>query len=186
MAIYYIESENGAFLSEDGKRKFMRLRGREAYDYLRSEEGKSKRFMKTGSQENGGEEEYVEVPSTYVRRYRQDERRAQYVSDCIKESGIVTVSLYAMKNKETLELVNGEESIADETDVEEEALRSMELKTLRKAIKTLTEEEQRLVSALFYCDQPITETEFAKANGISQQAVSKKKQAILRKLKKFF
>jgi RNA polymerase sigma factor (sigma-70 family) len=187
MAIYYIESEKGTFLSEDGKRKFMRLCGREAYDYLRSVEGKNKRFMRTSAHEDGGEDEYVEVPSAYIRKHRQDERRVQYVSDCIEGSGIVTVSLYAMADKETLDLVNGEECIADESaDVEENAFRSMELETLRKALKALTEEERRLVSALFYCGRQITEAEYAKANGISQQAVSKKKRTVLQKLKKFF
>ena len=74
MAIYYIENENGTFLSEDGKRKFMRLCGREAYDYLRSAEGKKKRFMKTGASEDGGEDEYVEVPLTYMHKHRKGGR----------------------------------------------------------------------------------------------------------------
>ena len=102
MAIYYIENEKGTFPSEDGKRKFMRLCGREAYDYLRSAEGKKKRFMKTSAHEDGGEDEYVEVLLAYMRKHRQDERRVQYVSDCIEKSSMVAVSFYAMADKETM------------------------------------------------------------------------------------
>ena len=35
MSIYYFENENGTFFSEDGKRRFIRLSGKEAYDYMR-------------------------------------------------------------------------------------------------------------------------------------------------------
>ena len=37
MSIYYIENENGTYLSEDGKRKFIKLEGEKAYEYLSSE-----------------------------------------------------------------------------------------------------------------------------------------------------
>ena len=96
MAIYYIENENGNILSEDGSKHFMKLSGKQAYEYLKSEEGRQKRFMRTSSHEDGGEEEFVEVPSTHIRRHRRDERHEQYVSDCIEGSGLITISLYAM------------------------------------------------------------------------------------------
>ena len=87
MAMYYSENKIGTLLSYDGKLRFIQLCGREAYDYLRSAEGKKKRFMKTSTREDGGEEEYVEVPLAYMRKHRKDERHRQYVSDTRNESG---------------------------------------------------------------------------------------------------
>ena len=187
MAIYYIENENGTFLSEDGKRRFIRLCGREAYDYLRSAEGKKKRFMKTSTQEDGGEEEYVEVPLAYMRKHRKDERREQYVSDCIEGSGVITISLYAMENDDTVDYASGEELISDPaSDVESEVFRKMEKETLRKALEMLTEDEMKIIKAMYFSDRPVTEREMAADLGISQGSVHKRKQAIFRKIKNFF
>ena len=187
MAMYYIENENGTFLSEDGTRRFMKLSGKAAYDFLQTEEGRKKRFMKTSAHEDGGEEEYVEVTTGCMRKHRRDERREQYVSDCIEESGRITISLYAMEDDDTVDYASGEELIADpDLDVESEALRKIEIETLRKALKTLTEDETRLISALYYRIPAMTEDEYAKATGITQQAVSKKKRAVLEKIRKFF
>lgn len=33
MPVYYIENENGTYLSEDGKRKFIKLEGKEAISF---------------------------------------------------------------------------------------------------------------------------------------------------------
>ena len=45
MKIVYIEDENGEVFSEDKKRRFTRLVGTEAYEYLKSAEGKNKVFL---------------------------------------------------------------------------------------------------------------------------------------------
>lgn len=100
MAIYYIENENGSFKSADGNRCFMKLSGRQAYEYLKTPEGQNKRFMRTSSHEDGCEEEFVEIPSTLMKQHRKDERHKQYVSDCMENSGLITISLYAILTNE--------------------------------------------------------------------------------------
>ena len=72
MSIYYIENENGTFLSPDGKRRFIRLRGKAACRYLSSPEGKQKRFFKTTTEESGGESEGVYIGRT---QHGADDRR---------------------------------------------------------------------------------------------------------------
>ena len=54
MKIVYIEDENGEVFSEDKKRRFTRLVGTEAYEYLKSAEGKNKVFFKTDTEEESG------------------------------------------------------------------------------------------------------------------------------------
>lgn len=98
MAIYYIENPNGKYPSEDGSRRFDKLSGKDAYAYLQTEEGKSKRFMKANDAEDDGDIVYVEVRKKDIPAFRVDERREQYVNDCIEQSGIITISLYACEN----------------------------------------------------------------------------------------
>ena len=62
MKIVYIEDENGEVFSEDKKRRFTRLVGTEAYEYLKSAEGKNKVFFKTGTEEESGDLVLVEAP----------------------------------------------------------------------------------------------------------------------------
>lgn len=187
MAIYYIENENGNILSEDGSKHFMKLSGKQAYEYLKSEEGRQKRFMRTSSHEDGGEEEFVEVPSTHIRRHRRDERHEQYVSDCIEGSGLITISLYAMEDDKNSDYASGEELIADSSSsVEEQALHDMDLEALHRALQTLNDDELRMIHALYFSKKRCSERQLAKKMGISHVAVHKRKNTILEKLKKFF
>lgn len=75
MAIYYYEDQNGKYSSHTDARRFSRVSGKEAYAYLKSAEGKTRRFMKSNDYEDGGEDVFVEIPAEYIRDYRQGERR---------------------------------------------------------------------------------------------------------------
>ena len=81
MAIYYYEDQNGKYSSHADARRFSRVSGKEAYAYLKSAEGKTRRFMKSNDYEDGGEDVFVEIPAEYIRDYRQGERREQYVNE---------------------------------------------------------------------------------------------------------
>ncbi len=41
---FYIEDENGCYLSEDGKKRWTKLTGRELYDFLQTKRGKNAFF----------------------------------------------------------------------------------------------------------------------------------------------
>ena len=97
MAIYYYEDQNGKYRSYADARRFSRISGKEAYIYLKSAEGKTKRFMKANDYEDGGDEGFVEIPAEYIKDYRQDERRKQYVNDIRENTGFTEISLYAMQ-----------------------------------------------------------------------------------------
>ena len=62
MKIYFVEDENGMYYSEDRSRRFRKLTGEEAYSFLSSGIGKTKRFMKINDSEDGGDDVYFEVP----------------------------------------------------------------------------------------------------------------------------
>lgn len=187
MEIFYIESKEGNILSANGDRRFIKLSGKAAYEYLKTEEGKGKRFMKTSSFEETGDVEWVEVPACCMRQHRQSERREQYMSDCIEESGFITISFYATEDDESTDVASGEELIADPNcDVEEEALRNVEIGTLKEALSTLSDKQKELIYYLYLSPNPLTMEEVAKIWGINVSNIYRRKKTILKKLKKYF
>lgn len=186
MAIFYIEHENGPYLSQDGKRRFIRLSGKRAYGYLKTAEGKRKRFMQTDVNEDGGEV-FVEVPPSHIPQHRRDERHEQYICDCVEDSGRTAISFYAMENGKTGHIGTGEDLVADpDINVEDEVLHEIDLEILRRALKTLADEELMIIHERYLAGKPKTEREIARILGVTQQAVDRRIARILRKLKKFF
>lgn len=55
MSIFFIEDKSGNYFSADGKRRFIKLSGQEAYRFLRSSRGKGRHFYKTTTEEEDGE-----------------------------------------------------------------------------------------------------------------------------------
>lgn len=185
MSIFYIENENGTYLSENKKRKFIRLQGKEALKYLKSLEGRGKRFIQTETKETCGEKVYVEIPKEYISLYRKEERRKQYTADCEKDSQIKTISLYQpLKDNEDISL---EDVVVDSLkSLEDEALHEIELEVLRRALKSLTDEELHIIHSLYLADKPISERDLSRLTGIPQKTINNRKKSILKKLKKYF
>ena len=95
MSIYYFENENGTFFSEDGKRRFIRLSGKEAYDYMRENKTGDSYFVQTVTNDTeDGEKVFVEVPKSSVSVYRGSTYHAQYLSKMRKKKRYRLVSLY--------------------------------------------------------------------------------------------
>ncbi len=185
MIIFYVESKNGNYSSENGNRRFDKLTGQKVFDFLKSEAGKGRRFMKVN---DDGElnKVYVEVPSEQVRAIRKDERHKQYLSDCRNASGYVVISLYAAEMSKD-DCSSGEELIADENcDIENEVLHNMNLEKLRKALRTLSKEEMVLINALYLSDEPVSERKLAEIINVPQKTINYRKRRILEKLKNFF
>ena len=56
--------------------------------------------------------------------------------------------------------------------------------SILQAIAQLTDDEQKVIHQFFLSPKPVSELEYGKVNGISQQAANKRKKAVLKKLKK--
>ena len=184
MKIYYIEDKNGKFASADGSRRFTKLEGKAAYDFLKSPMGQGRRFMKLVSIDGDEDEINIEVYGSEMKAVRTYERREQYVADNARENPYTIISLsYAECDDDEYP----EESLADaDVNVEDEVFRQIELETLRRALNSLTEDEYALICALYLQNQPMTESAYATHIKMTQQAVHKRKNAILKKLRYYF
>ncbi|WP_455437595.1 sigma-70 family RNA polymerase sigma factor [Hungatella hathewayi] len=72
----------------------------------------------------------------------------------------------------------------ESSNVEEMVIRRMEVQQLHKALTFLSKEERDLIDHLYF--KECTEREIAAKTGISQNAVNKRRQKILNKLRKIF
>lgn len=191
MKIFYIEDENGDYYSTDGNRRFTKMTGDEARIFLKKERkaGRNRKFLLTETEERDVDELYdeiyVEIPMDSVSIFRKPERRKQYVKDCEENSEIETISYNApLRDQEDLAI---EDVVSDSLkSVEDDALHEIELEIMRRALKALTDEELRIIHALFLSKKKLTEEKLAKEMGVSHQAISKRKARILKKLKNFF
>lgn len=169
MKIYFIEDENGMYYSEDCSRRFSKLTGEEAYNFLRSEIGKTKRFMKVNDSEDGSDDVYFEVPKKNEKEFRKYERRKQYIADNKRDS---TVEVYSFEEIDE----NWEEIMVDDSvDVEEEVVGKLDREAIYKAIDLLPQEDKELLTALYLLDEPMSEPEYAAITGIPQSTISYRK-----------
>lgn len=196
MQSFYFEDEFGIYYSPNKTRRFKKLSGKEAYDYLKEEakKGIKHRFLKfeieppSPMKEDVGyepehpiepiiEKVFVEVCPEQVKRIRKTERREQYVAQCEKDSGLETVSLYApLTEQEDLPL---EEMIAHpEISVEDNVLHEIELDMLRRALKTLSDDELVIIHDLYLADETLTERALGGKLGLSQKTINIRKQSI--------
>ena len=182
---FYIKDEKGIFLSTDGKTKYTCLEGKALYDFLKTEDGKSRCFH-VDIDENG-DKIGIEAEPKMVSACAEQRERDRYRAKVKAKLNITIVSantMVSIPGEDDIELL---ETIVDEdSDVESNAMHNLDLETLRKALHALTREEYRIIYYLYLAKTPMSEQEIAERLGISQQAISKRKKAIFAKLRNFF
>lgn len=97
--------------------------------------------------------------------------------------GFLTVSYSSIPVADD-EYISAEDALVDESvNVEEEALRNIEIGSMLEAIKELPEEDRILIAEMFL-DEQLTEKAYAKRHGISQKGANKRKAKALLRLRK--
>ena len=122
-----------------------------------------------------GNDALMEVSETEYRDFARLERRLRYLNylDSIhhlERYGAIITDMNAQ-----------EIHVQNTDDVSEEAEKKILLKKLRICLSELSAEQQELVQDIFF--KFLTEQEVAQKLGISQSAVSQRKDTVLRKLK---
>lgn len=188
MKIFYIEDDNDEFMSINGKRRFTRLIGKKAMGFLNSKNGKRRFFLKTESNEYDVlnyfvDEIFIEVPSEKVSEIRSEKNHEDYLDKCEEETCYKTVSFEDLPHDDGI--ISGEELIdRGDENIEDTAIYNMNLESLHMELQALSQEEFAIMQCLYLSKNPITEKKLASVLGISQQAVHKRKESILKKLKK--
>ena len=156
---------------------------KEFSDFIKTPEGKrrEKNFGKLAGCDKNDIIIVAECGEEMAKAWRAEKDRSDYLAQLMAESNRIVFSI----NEENEDGLSGEEIVADPScDVELEVVMKISLENLREALKALTEDEMELIQALFLDASPMADTKYGELHGVTQQAVSKKKDRILKKLKK--
>ncbi len=134
---------------------------------------------------------YPEAGEEVISLLRTTERKMQYQEYDLKtEQTIIsqedqTITTIPSREDSLERLAEQEVQFAGEAEsVEETVLRKLQYEQLHKALSLLPDDERELIDRLFFQGQ--TERQAAECMGIYRNAVHKRKNRILKKLKKFF
>lgn len=129
----------------------------------------------------------VPVSKQVYRVYQHYERKEEYFSYDLKTEKFQkdTATFLPSREDSYERLLEQDRQFATPgKSVEQLALEHLETERIRFCLAQLTDEERKLISLLFY--QEKTEQEVGNMLHISHQAVNKRKQALLLKLRKIF
>ena len=135
--------------------------------------------------------QFIEVTDEVYDAYMKGDRKMRYFENDLKaerflvdENGQIKQIIPSREDSMDRLMDDNAEQFADRHEsVEDMVLRRISIERLYKALDTLTEKERKLIEALFF--EKMTEREVALSLGISQPAVHKQKNKILKKLKLF-
>lgn len=126
----------------------------------------------------------VEVPEDVYLAYAQADRRERYITE--EQSSGKLLSLEQMEEDALLPDYVGAAPSAETEALEREELRNLaeQKQILLLALLSLKDTDRELINALFF--DGASTREYAQRMGVSQRAVIKRRDRILRDLKKFF
>ena len=135
--------------------------------------------------------QFVEVTDEVYDAYMKGDRKMRYFENDLKAERILLdedgqIKQIILSREDSLDRLmddNAEQFADRHESVEDMVLRRISIERLYKAFDTLTEKERKLIEALFF--EEMTEREVSLSLGISQPAVHKQKNKILKKLKLF-
>lgn len=133
---------------------------------------------------------YPEADEEVIAVLRRTERKMQYQEYDLKTERMVinqeeqTVTIISSREDSLERLIEQGMQFAEDTeDIGENVMRRHQYEQLHKALSLLSDDERDLIDRLFFRDQ--TEREVAAEIGICRNAIHKRKNRILEKLKKF-
>ena len=153
--------------------------------FVKPPDARGRYFADVGGHEYDDIWYIVECPKENAIKWRKEFNRHYYLKRTERESGYQTVSYHNLMIED--EEINGEELISDiDDDFAAEIMHKIDLKILEQALNTLSDSDYDLIYALFLAEITVTEQEYAVLQGITQQAIHKRKSRILQTLKQFF
>ena len=135
--------------------------------------------------------QYIEVTDAVYDAYMKGDRKIRYFENDLKTERVLMdtdghIRQIIPSREDSLDRLmddNAEQFTDHHESVEDMVLRKISAEKLYQALVELSEKERELIVALFF--EKKTERELAAVLGISQPAVHKQKNKILKKLKTF-
>ena len=166
---YYIKRDP----SVDGPTvEWIAINGKEFYQLITSPAGRGRYFIDM-------DDFIIETTEIEYTAWRKEKDHHDYL--CEQSASIRLVSLYSDMSSEG---GSGEELIADKaSNTEELAIKAITRGKILAALSTLDAESYQLINALILSDCRKSERDLASEFGLSQKAINKRKNKILKNLK---
>lgn len=181
---YYIEDKNGAYFSEDGKKRWTKLTGRDLYEFFQTERGKKACFYEYVN-EKGVLVGFEVCDAESASEIRVSKRHTQYVNDINAQYKytVVPYDYIVTKDGESC----GDEVIPDEdNDFLEEIAHNADICKLQQALRSLSDDEYELINSLYLSENRMSVRAYAKCLKVSHTAIIKRKNEIFEKIRKYF
>ena len=154
--------------------EWIEMTGKEFYDFITSPAGKGRYFIDFGIYK-------IEATQEQYRQWKREANHRTYLQGF--EDEVLILSLEKLAENENNDSFYDEVTADSSVNIEDEIIDVMDLELLSKAIQSLPDDERKLLEELYLRDMPKTEQEIATETGVRQQAVNKKKNKIIKKLK---
>lgn len=152
--------------------EWVEMIGKEYYQFVTDPANKGRQFIDMG-------DVVLECTDAEYKQYKAEDDHSSYILE--QEADWITLSLEATAVEKG---ICREELIADmDQDVEDATIRRIEITALHSALAQLDAKSYQLICALYSPENRKTERELAKAASVSQNAIHKQKEKILKTLK---
>ena len=152
--------------------EWIEMSGSEYYRFVTDPKNNGRYFLNMG-------DVVLECTKAEYKRYKAEDDHSSYILE--QETDWITLSLEAAAVEKG---ICREELIADMAqDVEDEAIRRIEITALHSALAQLDTKSYQLISALYALQNRKTERELAMLEAVSQNTIHKQKEKILKTLK---
>ena len=166
---YYIKKDPSALGPEI---EWISVNGKEFYQLITSSAGKGRYFIDM-------DDFMIEASEADYKDWRKEKDHSDYLRE--QEMNLQMRSLSSDVSPES---GSSEEIVPDETaDTEEQAIASIARQALNVALGMLDTESYRLIDSLILSENRKSERDVASEFGLSQNAVNKRKNKILKKLR---
>ena len=182
--IYMVKKNPNLPESEDN---WIMMNGYEFARFMETEEGQRRKKNFAQIDACGEEDDIyvVECGEERAKAWRSEKDAHDYLKECEAESGIETVSFYAIDSEG--EEIDLEDIVADpESDVVAEVIRKVSHDALMEALSTLSDSEYDLIFQLYLSDEPLSLSEIAERENVYVSTIMRRRDKILEKIQNYF
>ena len=157
--------------------EWIKMNGKQFYEFINSPAGIGRCFADFGNCK-------VECSPEQYKDWKKDQNHSAYLRGFEDMAMVLSLDYWVEYLGDGEDISLCDTIIDPARNTENKALENIELQSLLLAIQSLPEDERQLINDLFFLDKRKSEQEIASSVGVSKQAINKRKEKILKKLKK--
>jgi len=153
---------------------WIEMDGKQFFDFIKSAAGKGRCFADFGDYK-------LEVTREQYRKWQQDADHHRYLQSFEEDVLVLSLECLTAEDYKSFDSLLVDFSV----NIEDEIIKKIDMQLLAAAVRSLPDDEKRLIGELIMQDKPKTEQELSALTGIPQQTINYRKKKILKKIKNY-